>query len=85
MFFTLYVEHKKFGMVKFSSSGMQGEKTALGAVDVFVSAVICSANVDCFASSAYELCGPSTPHPHGLFTLLCRAAFIWPLCIPWVW
>lgn len=60
IFFTLYMEHKTFGKVKFSSSGVQGPKTALGGADVFVSAAICSANMGCFASSVCELCGPST-------------------------
>lgn len=52
------MEHKTFGKVKFSSSGVQGPKTALGGADVFVSAAICSANMGCFASSVCELCGP---------------------------
>lgn len=87
-FFSPYTWNTRhLGREKFRSSGVQGAKTALGGVDVFVSAAVCSAHVGCFASFVCEVCSPSTAHPHGLFpplTLLCWAASMWPLCIPWV-
>lgn len=78
---SVFVKHKTFGKVKVSSSRMQGAKTALRRIDIFVSAALCSVNMGCFVSSACELWSPGTAHPYGHFTVLCCKPFIRPTCL----
>lgn len=51
----VFVKHKTFGKVNSVPVGCRGAETALGRIDVLVSAALCSVNMSCFVSYACEL------------------------------